>query len=169
MNSKHANDVTVPQRYLDVLQELYARLKGSDVNWALTGSVSFALQGVLVEVHDIDVQTDAAGAYEIERRFSDCLVESVSYPSDDRIRSHFGALIIDGIRVEICGAIQKRLPDGTWEDPVDPARHKCSVQVEGTSLPVLALEYECVAYRILGRMEEAELLRKCLARRDQEA
>jgi len=38
--------------------KLYERLGDSDVNWAVTGSLGFALQGVPVEPHHIDIQTD---------------------------------------------------------------------------------------------------------------
>ena len=36
---------------------------GKDVCWGLTGSTSFALQGMDYEPHDIDIQTDEATAY----------------------------------------------------------------------------------------------------------
>lgn len=54
--------------YLRVLRKIYDRLKNEKVNWGVTGSLSFALQEVPVEVHDIDIQTDKEGAYEIKRQ-----------------------------------------------------------------------------------------------------
>jgi len=53
----------IPQIHLQVLRKLYERLKDSNVNWVVTGSLGFALQGVPVEPHDIDIQTDKEGAY----------------------------------------------------------------------------------------------------------
>jgi hypothetical protein len=94
-------------------------LVGSDVNWVVTGSHSSSLQGVPVKVHDIDIQTDNAGAYEIEHCFSEFVVEGATFSTAERIRSHLGVLVIDGTQVEIVGYIQKRREDGTWEDPVD--------------------------------------------------
>ena len=55
--------------YLNVLRQIHARLSNTDVNWVVTGSLGFALQGVPVQPNDIDIQTDKVGAYEIERRF----------------------------------------------------------------------------------------------------
>ncbi len=155
--------------YLDVLRTIHARLRDGDVNWVVTGTAAFALQGVPTEVHDIDIQTDRSGAYEIERRFAQSLIESVAFSSTERIRSHFGALMVDGIRVEIMGDIQKRLEDGTWECPVDLGRLKTTVQAEGVVLPVLPVEYEQQAYLKLGRIEKAEMLRKWLLDRNQDA
>jgi len=149
-------------QYINTLRKIYTRLDDSNVNWAITGSLGMALQGMTVDVHDIDIQTDKDGAYEIERRFSEYVVQPVRYLISERIRSHLGALEIDGIRVEIMGDIQKRLDDQTWEEPVKVELHKCWVGIDGMQIPVLSLEYEYQAYLKLGRNEKAEMLRNWL-------
>ncbi len=151
----------IPRTHLKVLRKLYERLKDCGVNWVVTGSFGFALQGVPVEPHDIDVQTDREGAYEIERLFSEFVVEPVRFKESKRIRSYFGALVIDGIRVEIMGDIQKKVND-EWEPPADISRYKRFVQIEGMQIPVLDLEYEYQAYLKLGRVEKAEMLKRFL-------
>ena len=148
--------------YLKVLRKINARLNNTSVNWAVTGSLGFALQGVPVEPNDIDIQTDKRGAYEIKRHFSEFMIKRVTFSSTERIRSYFGELMINGIKVEIMGDIQKSLEDGSWENPVDLKYHKRVVEVEGMQVPVLSLEYEYQAYLKLGRMDKAEMLRKWL-------
>jgi len=148
--------------YLKVLRKINERLNNTSVNWAITGSLGFALQGVPVEPSDIDIQTDKRGAYEIERHFSEFVIKRVKFSSTERIRSHFGELMIEGIKVEIMGDIQKRLIDGIWENPVDLEQYKRIVEVEGMQVPVLSLEYEYQAYLKLGRIGKAEMLRKWL-------
>jgi hypothetical protein len=148
--------------YLKVLRKINTRLSNTNVNWAITGSLGFALQGVPAEPNDIDIQTDKRGAYEIERHFSEFMTKRVTLSSTEKIRSHFGKLMIDGIKIEIMGDIQKRLEDGSWENPVDLEHHKRVVEVEGMKVPVLSLEYEYQAYMKLGRIEKAEMLRKWL-------
>ena len=148
--------------YLDVLRQIHVRLSNTDVNWVVTGSLGFALQGVPVQPNDIDIQTDKAGAYAIERRFSDVVIRKVKFSATERIKSHFGALQIDGIKVEIMGDIQKRGPDGVWEEIVDPARYKRMVEIDGMLMPVLSLEYEYQAYLKFGRIERAKMLRRWL-------
>ncbi|ABV34118.1 MULTISPECIES: nucleotidyltransferase domain-containing protein [Pseudothermotoga] len=152
----------IKPEYLCVLRKIYDRLKSKNVNWVVTGSLGFALQGVPIEIHDIDIQTDKAGAYEIECLFSEFVSKKVRFSSTEKIRSHFGKLIIDGIKVEIMGDIRKRLEDGNWEDPVDLNKHKRFVEIQGMKIPVLSLEYEYQAYLKLGRIERAEMLRKWL-------
>lgn len=152
----------IDPRYLAVLRQLSNRLGQTGINWAVTGSCGFALQGVPVVPNDIDIQTDSSGAYEIERLFSEHVTRRVQLSTAGRIRSHYGALGIDSIQVEIMGGVQKRLADRTWEPPVDIALHKRSVVVDGMNIPVLSLEYELEAYKLLGRTERAGLLGKHL-------
>lgn len=146
-----------------VLRKLYNELAGSGVNWVVTGSLNFALQGLPLIPHDIDIQTDEVGVYEIERRFASSVTRKVAFSSTERMRSHFGALQIDGITVEVMGDLQKRLSDGRWEEPVDLDPHKRYVAFEGMDVPVLSLEYEAQAYRKLGRFERAQMLQQALS------
>ena len=158
--------------YFDVLRQIRARLSNTDINWVVTGSLGFALQveatksrsigGVPIQPNDIDIQTDRVGAYEIENLFSDVVIRKVKFSATERIRSHFGALQIDGIEVEIMGDIQKKGTNGVWEKPVDPAHYRRMVEVDGLIVPVLSLEYECQAYLKLGRVEKAKMLRRWL-------
>jgi hypothetical protein len=149
----------IDARYLDILRLIVRRLEGRAIDWAVTGSCGFALQGLDVTVHDIDLQTDAPGAYAIERALGAMSRRKVAHSATERIRSHFGALEIEGVTVEIMGDIQKRLDDGTWESPVDIRLHRRWVAIDGMRIPVLSLEYEYTAYLRLGRAEQAEMLK----------
>jgi len=158
----------IEARYLAVLRKIHARLQDSQVNWVVTGSLGMALQGVDVPVHDIDLQTDAEGAYAIERLFPEFVVQPVQFSASERICSHFGALEMDGIRVEIMGDVHKRLEQGEWEEPVPVERYRRWVEVGEMRLPVLSLEYEYQAYLQLGRQDKAEMLKQWLAEHREE-
>jgi hypothetical protein len=149
-------------QHLEVLRKIVTRLKGNPVNWVVTGSLGMALQGVPVEIHDIDIQTDKDGAYEIERCFTEYVVKSVHYSESVRIRSHFGALEIDGIKVEIMGDVQKRLDDKGWETSVKVESYRLWVELGEMRVPVLSLAYEYQAYLRLGRTEKAKMLQTWL-------
>ncbi|MBI4770848.1 MAG: hypothetical protein HY784_10680 [Chloroflexi bacterium] len=154
----------IPPDHLHVLRLIHARLALLPVDWAVTGSLGFALQGMPVAVGDIDLQTDAAGAYAIERALAGAgrVTRPVRFSGTERICSHFGALTVAGVRVEIMGGVQKRSPGGEWDEPVDVCAHRQTVEIEGLHVPVLALEYEMEAYRRLGRAEKAEQIRRWL-------
>ncbi|MFP4507368.1 MAG: nucleotidyltransferase domain-containing protein [Candidatus Acetothermia bacterium] len=151
----------IPDEHLNVLRKLYSRIEDNGIDWVVTGSTSFALQGVPVTPNDVDIQTDESGAYEIEELFSDRVIKEVEFSSTERIKSHFGALMIHGILVELMGAVQKYY-DGEWEPPIDIDRHKKFISLEGMEIPVLDLAYESLAYRRFGRVETADRLEKFL-------
>jgi hypothetical protein len=153
----------IPPRHLEVLRKICLRLEDCPAVWVVTGSLGMALQGVPVEVHDIDIQTDREGACEIERRLAEFVVRPVGYAESERIRSYLGRLEIDGLQVEVMGDIQKRLEDGNWEEPVQVEPHRRWVEVEGMRVPVLSLEYEAQAYLRLGRYDRARMLRDWLS------
>ncbi|MBE3142878.1 MAG: HAD-IA family hydrolase [Planctomycetes bacterium] len=149
------------QEVHEVLHLLYNRINGTGILWAVTGSLGMQLQGLLLEVHDIDIQTDQAGAYQVESLFSEYMVEKVAFSSAKNIRSHFGTLKIGGVKVEIMGNIEKCLPDGTWEG-LDLIKQRKFVTLEEMDIPVLSLEYEYQAYQRLGRLERAQQIRDFL-------
>lgn len=148
-------------RFFEVLRLIHSRLRHLPHPWVLTGSLGMALQGMPVAVHDIDLQTDRAGAYTIADRLVAFITQPVHERISERLRSHFGRLEIHGIRVEIMGDIQKWV-DGAWEPPVDIARYRRWVDYEGLRLPVLDLTYEYQAYLKLGRQAKAAQIRAWL-------
>lgn len=152
----------IPNDHLKALAVIVDRLRDRAIAWVVTGSLGMALQGVPAQVHDIDIQTDEDGAYEIERCLAAYVVKPVRYSESERIRSHFGALEVDGIKVEIMGGVQKRLNDLDWEEPVRVEDHRHWITVDRMRVPVLSLEYEYQAYLKLGRVERAEMLRSWL-------
>jgi len=159
----------IEPRYLDTLRIIHARLKDCRAKWVVTGSLGMALQGMNIEVHDIDIQTDQQGAYEIESKFPEYVVAPVHYSESERIRSHFGKLEMDGVKVEIMGDVQKRVDEQTWEEPVQVEHNRHWVEIAGMQIPVLSLEYEYQAYLKLGRVEKAEILREWLQKHSKPA
>lgn len=144
----------LPQKHLEVLQKIYNMLNSTNINWVITGSTVFIIQGISLKPNDIDIQTDKEGAYQIEECFKEFIKTKVCLSSNDKISSHFGCLEIDGIKVEIMGDIQKNI-NGVWEEPVNLEKYKKYITLHDMKLPVLDLEYEYEAYLKMGRIEKA--------------
>ncbi len=155
----------VEQSYFAVLRTIYKHLRDTPIVWVVTGSLGMALQGLRLEVHDIDLQTDEIGAYEIEKRFAEHIVQPIRDTTSERIRSHFGILEIEGVKIEIMGALQKRLHGQKWDAPVEVTDYRRFVEVEGMRIPVLSLAYEQQAHRRLGRLDKARAIRLWLEKR----
>ena len=80
----------IPLAHINALRLICARLENRDILWAVTGSLNMAMQGMPVEVHDIDLQTNEAGAYAIEALFPDYVVQPVRYLKSARMRFSSG-------------------------------------------------------------------------------
>ncbi|CAG0936404.1 hypothetical protein TFLX_05277 [Thermoflexales bacterium] len=154
----------IPASHLLAIYLIVERTRDSCIDWAVVGSTGMALQGVPLEVHDLDIQTDREGAYRLAELFTEHAVTPVRYVASDRIRSHLGEYELAGVKVEIMGALEK-LVNGVWEQPVDIREHRHWLEVNGLVVPVLDLEYEVEAYTQMGRTERAALLRAWLADR----
>ena len=154
----------ITARHQKAIRTIYETLKDLDITWTITGSFGFALHSMDVTINDIDLQTDEYGAYQIEDAFRLNVIRKVGFLEAEGIRSHFGKLSVEEITVEIMGALQKKLPSGEWEPPVNVEKHREFVDFEGMRLPVLALSYEEQAYRKLGRIEKADKIREWLTK-----
>jgi len=152
----------LPREFETALQTILEQLTGLPEAWALTGSVGMVLQGMPLQVHDIDVQTSPLGAIQIQQRLEGWMVEPVRQVESLFMRSLLGKAVVEGVEVEIIGGVQKRLEGGGWEEPVNVAEHRRWVEWRGLNVPVLALEYEAEAYRRMGRLEKAEKIRRWL-------
>ena len=145
----------LPPAHRQVLLYILQKLETFPYPWVVTGSGGLALQGMLLEVHDIDLQTGEPGAFEMERVLNGRRLIPVSYKSSERIHSFFGALELEGIKVEIMGDMQKRLPDGSWQAPVDIPAQRIWTPFENKLVPVFSPTYELETYRLLGRAQRA--------------
>ena len=132
------------------------------VNWAVTGSLGMVLNGMQMDIHDIDLQTDKKGAFEIEHRLMDYLVTPVFFKASEIIRSYFGVFSIMGVQVEVMGDMQHRLSDQTWQEPVCVEQFKKWINFADMCIPVMSLEHEYDAYRLMGRTNKAERIQQYL-------
>lgn len=132
------------------------RLNDCPVKWAVSGSLGFWLHGMKVIPADIDLQTTAQGAYQLEKALGGQPLKKVHFSQAERIRSHYGSLRLEGVKVEIIGDVEKRLEGNDWDPPPDLEQVTEAVEWEGIWLPVVSLEYELDAYRKLGRQRRSD-------------
>jgi len=155
---------TLSAAHRRVLELIVARLADVHEPWAVAGSTGMALQGVPVTPRDLDLQTTARGAYQIEERLREFMLEPVAFRTSERIRSHLGRGRVGEVGVEIMGDVEKRLTDGSWDPPPNLSAVARLVSSGDMSVPVLSLEYELDAYEKLGRLDRTAVLRSWLAR-----
>ena len=147
----------IPEGHLDALRIITDKLNDTDVRWALTGSLNLAIQGVDIEVGDIDIITDREGAYRINELLKDYETQAVCYGESAHFRSYFGMFSVLGVQVEVMGDFSHDV-QGAWSEPSSP---EGSIQLEwaGMIFPALPLEKEYEEYLNMGRGERAALIR----------
>ncbi len=149
--------------HVAALRELVAAMPPEEHKWAVTGSAGLRLQGVPVDVHDLDVQTGRAAAEFLVERIADRVRTQLHHRRSKAVRAWFAVLDLAGVTVEVMAEISKRLPNGSWERPIDVAAVRSWVEVAGLRVPVVDLAHEANAYEILGRAEKVALIRRVLA------
>ncbi len=157
--------LTISNDLRETLIYIVDLLKDVDQPWAITGSLGMAIQGVEIDIGDIDIQTNQLGSYQIEDQLSAFVVSRVRYLESENIRSHFGTFRIKEIAVEVMGDIEKKLDDFNWIKPPDLSSIIRLIDLEGSLVPVLDLEYEKKAYLILGRSDTVRKVEDFLTRR----
>ena len=133
--------------------------------WAFTGSTGMYMQGMALTVHDIDIQATAESTYEIERRLLTAGEPQIKvyYRESERMRSHYGKLLIAGVEVELMGAIQHRNSGGEWEPTIDLSSIRVFAMWEGRKVPVISLQHEMRAYALMGRLDKMRAIQAYLS------
>lgn len=160
----------IDPKIFNAFQKTYTELSNpakKPINWAITGSLGMVLHGMQMDIHDIDIQTDKEGAYEIERRLVNSLVKIVHFKASVRIRSYFGVFEINGIKIEVMGDMQHLIADQKWDEPVKVETCRDWVDDDEMHIPVMTLEHELKAYQLMGRTEKAEKIKNYLMNKSQ--
>lgn len=82
--------------------------------YAFRGTTSLVLQGLDMNVDDIDVLTDKKTALDSNNLLKEYLIEEVVFKESDKHKSYFGKFNVNGIQVEVMGNWQVKSPKGIW-------------------------------------------------------
>jgi ubiquinone/menaquinone biosynthesis C-methylase UbiE len=145
-----------------VLKRIATALDAAGIDYRVVGGTALALRGLPVPVNDVDIEMDVADAYRCQELFAAHADDPVAFRESERVRSHFGRFVFDGLRVEIMADLHWR-KDNHWV-PSFLSTHE-TVDLDGAPVSVLELEEEALAYLRRGRLERLAL---CLPHCDSE-
>jgi hypothetical protein len=148
----------LPESHARVLEFLLDRIPPEEIPWALTGSASLRLQGVDLEVHDIDIQADGNSARIIEQLLVGFMKTALHVWESPDMRSLDGKAEKDGIQIEILADVSHKKPDGSWCSYTDFTRLTWQ-DWHGRRVAVFPLSDEADAYAAMGRKDKAALIR----------
>jgi ubiquinone/menaquinone biosynthesis C-methylase UbiE len=134
------------------LRRIAGQLDEAGVAYKVVGGAAAVLHGVPEPVKDLDLETDADGAYRFQDLFPDQVVEPVALRQSEIYRSHLGRFDFDGVAVDVMGDLYRREADG-WV-PTATATETV-VDLDGTPVRVSWLEEETLAYIRRARLDRA--------------
>lgn len=118
----------------------------------LSGSTSLYLQGVNIEVNDLDILTDSYGAEYLDNILKEFCIKKSEYSTTDKYKSHFGIYEIDNVKIDIMGEFQYKLKSGEWSIP-NHTNKIYLLKYDNIEIPVLSLEQELVEYQNTGKKD----------------
>jgi S-adenosylmethionine-dependent methyltransferase len=149
---EHLLAVVVKPRWRAVLRHIVCQLREAGPAYQVVGGTAVALQGVPVPVKDLDLETDAEGAYRFQALFAGHATLPVALRESEVYRSHFGRFDFDGVTVEVMGDLHRREGEG-WVPAT--TTNQTTIDLDGTPVCVCWLEEGTLAYIRRGRLERA--------------
>lgn len=117
----------------------------------LSGSTSLYLQGVDIEVNDVDIVTDYNGAKYLNEILEEYCIKEMEYSVTEKYKSYFGIYNIDGVKVDVTGEFQYKLKNGEWSKP----NHTNEIRYckyNDVNIQVLKLEQELIEYESVEKI-----------------
>jgi len=92
--------MNVLEKNLKVFIKILELTQDRDYPIILSGSTSLNMQGVDIEVHDIDIVTDKKGAFTLANRLKEYQVKEMAFSKTDKYKSYFGKYRIDDVDID---------------------------------------------------------------------
>lgn len=138
------------EKLTSVVTFINDKLKGNA--YSIRGTAGLVLQGVEMNVDDIDILCDRETALIANSKLSEYLVEEVTFKESPKFKSYFGKFLIDGVSVEIMGDWQIYNENKGWSRVYDAdAKNITYVKLGNVEVPVTKIELELEVFALMGR------------------
>jgi hypothetical protein len=139
-----------PKNFNNAVKLITKKLKGKQ--YAFRGTTSVVLQGLDMNVQDIDILADRKTALAANDIFSDYLTDVIKYGESEKFKSFIGRFEIDGVEVEIYGNWRIKDTKGNWSKTFDASGDEIlEIEYEGIKVKVTKIETELAMYALMGR------------------
>lgn len=143
--------MTIDKEKLESVVKIIAqKLKGE--SYAIRGTAGLVLQGLDMNVDDIDILCTAKTALNANLKLSEYVVKKVAFKESPKFKSYFGKFLIDGVKVEIMGDWQIFNEKKGWSKIYDlDVENITYVKLNGLEIPVTKIELELEVFALMGR------------------
>lgn len=155
-----------PKNFEEVILFLAEKLK--NFQYAFRGTASLVLQGIQMNVEDIDIVGDKETALACNDLLAGYLIEEVTLKESEKFKSYFDKFKVEEIPVEIMGEWQIKDTKGKWSEPFNASERKMIV-MDGNEIYVTPVEEELTVFAKMGRWTAYQKIKKQLPSVEQEA
>lgn len=132
--------------------------------YAFRGTTSLVLQGLEMNVVDIDILVDKETALSCTTLLKDFVVSPVIYSETEKFKSYFGKFKVNDILVEVMGEWQIKSGRAGWSAPLAAAEEECrEITVADRRVRVTTVETELKTFALMGRWTAYQKIRRQLS------
>ncbi len=166
----------IPQKYIDALLTLHAKLDGKQVEWSVGGDLGEELRTVKVNPDCVEILTSKEGAEQIAEAAKEFNPSKIAFQTRQLARnarlqekeypvyarSYYFEFKIDTTEVRVHGDLQYRVDEWEWGDILQFTPEYVNVVGQKFSVVPLSLKYEF--YQQLGWGDRADKVQQVLER-----
>lgn len=141
-------------KILEIVKSIAQKLEV--ISYVLIGSVNLYLQGIKVNVRDVDILTTPEGIRKIDTILAEYRTKEIYFDETEGRNSWRSFYEIEGIEIEVLGNVTN-----AYRNP-ESVHRKVLVEIDGVELPCLVLAEEIEAYKLMGRPEKAKMIDEVL-------
>jgi hypothetical protein len=143
------------QELMDLLKVVIKKLNGADFSWRLEGSANLLIQGVLVEVRDLDITTNKEGLDVFRRLLKEFILKDFF---SEKTNGQVILCEINGFEVEI---------NAYGDRPLEMLDRKKIIKWKGLDVPILPLQFALEYYKLIKREDKIKLIEYYLSKQGQ--
>lgn len=145
----------IPEQNKIAIKKICQLMTG--VDWRLVGSMNLALQGIKIDVHDIDIVIDIDDIDKVNSILENYCIQPIDVCEIEFISSFYGQFMIEKVYVDIVARSHDE--DKKVQVILAPATIK---KIGKTLIPCGNLKAEYEAYKRMGNVKKTELIAKKL-------
>lgn len=138
--------------------------------WAIRGSVGLTLQGIKLNMDDIDIVCDAKTALAANEALADYIVEGVHLKTSGKFKSYYGNFLVKGVQVEFMGDWQIKNKSANWSRVFAAQQADCNqINLSGLEIQVVSPEVELEMFALMGRWNTYHKIKKAVSEKSQQS
>ena len=170
--------IIIPPQYVSALLKLHEKLEDKSIEWALSGDLGEALNGIRIKPDCVEIVTSKDGAEQIHEAVKEFSPEPVAYRVQRLTRnalvgnveqplyagSHYFEFQIDGIKIKVNGDLQFKVNDWGWGDKFEFT--PVWVYIVNKKTAVVPLHVKLELYQNLGWSDKVEKINLVITNRE---